>query len=211
MIADALNADAGGGNATEHEPNMAPGDEIILDSYDFIFFGGDDVLLIPENLHKLLHEAPVAGLHRLGAPLHFGYRQITASNTPFISGAGYVLNAAALKLMALVALDDRSHCSPELHAAAEDVYLALCLTNALGIVSRDTRDAFGEDRFSVLNADMLMWQAKEVGFSWWWRDYRDRPSPRGLNIMSRDTVLIHYLQTEQELSRWTEAIYGVSI
>ena len=201
----------GGGEGEEAEPNMGPGDEIILTAYDYIFFAGDDVLLIPENLHRMVNEPPVEGMHQMGVPLHFGYRQITVADIPFISGAGYVLNSAALQLMTLIALNDKAACSPDLHASAEDVYLAMCLQKALGVVSRDTRDAFGEDRFNILNVDMLMWETRDIAFSWWWRDYRDRPVPRGLNVMSRDSILIHYIQTDDDLRKWTEAVYGTTI
>jgi hypothetical protein len=188
--------------------------------FEYFFFGGDDAFLVPENLRKLLLNPEVAFMHESGAPLFIGYRQrirqYDSKNralpikdedtvTAFLSGAGYVMNAAALQL-AGVLVRHSPHCSPDLHASHEDVYLANCLRFA-GVDSSDTRDHFGEDRFIILSNAHMMYQAENQDYSWWWRDYRDRQMPMGLDIVARDTILFHYMDPGLT-KQFAEHLYG---
>jgi hypothetical protein len=177
------------------------------EGFAYFFFGGDDAYLFVDNLRRLIHEPEVALLHDNGAPLFFGYRQLTRDydkrgharpinqfSTAFVSGAGYVMNLAAVEIAGHLVKTSR-HCSPNLHASHEDVYLASCLRGA-GVLSRDARNRFGEDRFIVLSPTHMMYQARDHHYSWWWRDYRDRALPSGLDIVGRDAVLYHYIDPD---------------
>jgi glycoprotein-N-acetylgalactosamine 3-beta-galactosyltransferase len=198
---------------------LTASDSSWTDEYDYFFFGGDDVFLVPENLRRMLSEPDLVSAQEAGTPLFFGYRSTTRDYDSkknakpwfpgccetFISGAGYVLNTVALKLAgALVRHSPK--CFAESHVSFEDVYLANCFRSA-GVVPRDSRDTFGEDRFVILNLDHMTWQARDQGYSWWWRDYRDHQIPTGLDIISRDVVLLHYVapNVARDISA---AIYG---
>jgi hypothetical protein len=163
-----------------------------IDEYEFAFFGGDDVMLVVENLRKMIDAPEIRYAHEAGAPLHFGQLS-KAPAMPFISGAGYVLNSAALHLMA--ARLNNTACYPSNQDPFEDVHIAECLTR-VGVSATDTRDIHGEDRFTIL----APWHHAEITRNWnwipWWVMYRDRQVPTGLDMMSRDAVVMHYVSPE---------------
>jgi len=177
---------------------------VAREGFEYFFFAGDDAYLFVDNLRRMVRDPEIALLNDNGAALFFGYRQLTRDydrrgharpinefSTAFVSGAGYVMNLAALQLAGHLVKHSR-HCSPNIHASHEDVYLSDCLRGA-GVLTRDARNAFGEDRFIVLNPMHMQYQARDQDYSWWWRDYRDRAMPTGLDIVAADTVLYHYI------------------
>ena len=119
-----------------------------LEQFDWFYIGGDDLLVLPQNLKNYLasllykdgsdpkQKGYYVGLHHKswgGAKFYF--------NT---GGGGYALSQAALRKL-LTKLDDRM-CSPTIKSAAEDTLIAKCLTR-LGIGLTDTRDNEGRERF----------------------------------------------------------------
>lgn len=193
-----------------------------IDEYTWFFFGGDDAFLIPENLRKFVSEPEMQALEAAGAPIYVGYRQTTRVyknlangekipidyGADFVSGAGYVMNGVTLHIAGML-IRESPMCTPNLHASHEDVFMAECL-KSVGIQSRDGRDAHGEDRFIVLSPLHMQFQAANADYSWWWRDYRDRQMPSGLDIVSRDTVLFHYID-QAYVKRMALAIYGTQL
>jgi hypothetical protein len=163
-----------------------------IDEYEFAFFGGDDVMLVVENLRKMIDAPEMRYAHEAGAPLHFGHLSSIPHNSRFIAGAGYAMNTAAIHLMA--ARLDTPECNPNLRASAEDVYLSQCLQH-VGVVPHDSRDIYGEDRFTVFAPVHHIEIIRKWNWVDWWVAYRDRQVPQGMDLMSRDFVLMHYLAT----------------
>lgn len=189
-----------------------------IEDFHFFFFCGDDTFMIPANLRVLLASPEVALPHKAGAPLFLGYRQLTRDydsrgharpidsfSTAFVSGAGYVMNQLALQLAGHLVVTSK-HCSPDMHASHEDVYLADCLRVG-GVHSRDARNAFGEDRFVILSPLHMHYQVRDQDYSWWWRDYRGRQMPVGLDIVAEDAVLFHYMDASMT-SSFERHIFG---
>jgi hypothetical protein len=161
-----------------------------IDEYEFAFFGGDDVMLVVENLRKMMDAPEMRYAHEAGAPLHFGHLSSIPKQSRFIAGAGYAMNTAALHLMA--ARLQSPMCNPSLRASAEDVYLSQCL-QLVGVVPHDTRDIYGEDRFTVFNPTHHVEIVRKWDWVDWWIKYRDRQVPQGLDMMSRDFINMHYI------------------
>lgn len=166
-----------------------------FEQFDYFFFSGDDCFMFPENMRKFLLEPEIVMLTAAGTPLHLGYRFLSTYKVEFLSGAGYVLNKAAVHLIVDVMLQ-QPECNPNTHQPFEDVYISTCL-QSIGIHPRDAKDSFGEDRFIVMSPYHMAAQANNRDYTWWFRDYRDHEIPHGLNIVSRDCIVLHYISIEE--------------
>lgn len=166
----------------------------ITEEFEWFFFGGDDVMLFVDNLKKFFAEPEVRYMHESGAPLYFGYRHDSAGGNAFHSGAGYVFNAAALHTWETFKID--RDCNYETHSFAEDIFTSICFGRS-GTESMDARDEFGNDRFQIFPPAYMLVQALQPKTTPWYEDFRDRPHPRGLDCVSRDAVMWHYVQPSQ--------------
>ena len=178
-----------------------------VDDFDFFLMGGDDLYVLVPNLRHLLrtHDGD-------GEPLYLGrrMRQVPWSGWQgngqggqlFNSGgAGYVLNAAALRLLGpelAKPLARSPACSAHAVDSAEDVRVATCLAS-LGVRPADTRDAAGEERFHPFHpGDMattnLDLHSHVPGSAEWFARYVHEFRPRtGINCCSRWSVSFHYM------------------
>jgi hypothetical protein len=183
-----------------------------LSDYDYYFMGGDDVMMMPSNLRRLISEPGNTLMHRAGTPLFFGTRFVFApgdqvhinlddwrsidtlgtwdTQTEFLSGAGYVFNRHALHVV--VQGTQNRLCNPDLRSHAEDVYIAGCFQN-FGVLPRDTRDAQGEDRVQVMTPYHMAVQSQNTAYTWWFRDYKPVPTPLGSEIASKHSFVWHYM------------------
>ena len=109
-------------------------------------------------------------------------------------GPGYVLNRAALRKLA-GALDTQA-CNPRLKTFAEDVQVAKCL-RSVGIVSEDTRDASGAERFHPFRPSThLRYVPSSAARDWYGRYTREFALLSGIAFASRSSVSFHYCTAE---------------
>ena len=175
-------------------------------TFDFFLMGGDDQLVIMENLRKYLLSEEVWPLHLEGVPLHLGHKMTTPSNLTFLSGAGYILNGKAVEL--IYNHRNASICRPHVQAFSEDAFLSECLA-AFGCPQRDSYDSHGEDRIVIAPLDMVVAQIHNPKYSWWYEPYhryRGMPKPTGNNAVSVNAFLLHYMSGAHR-RRAKETIY----
>lgn len=198
-IANTLRVSPAGGYATDNiwqvlqsAVRLIVSNETLLATFDYVTFAGDDTFIFVENMRKMLMEPAWVHINRLAVPMVFGHRLVeTQSRTPFLAGASFSFNIQGLRMMGLVA-DSVGLCRAATPKAPEDIAMGECW-QALGMTIFDTRDELGHDRFHSHSVDMLadMANVEQTG---WYRDYRRRPVPRGLAIMSEDVVVLHYTE-----------------
>lgn len=104
--------------------------------------------VIMENLRHFLHP------YDPEAPVYFGYRfRATYPHGYMSGGAGYVLSRDALRRLNLVAFNSSKLCP--LNMRPEDKQIGYCLIN-VGVVTGDSRDETGRERFLPLNPRHLI-------------------------------------------------------
>lgn len=170
----------------------------VVEPYDFFLFGGDDVFVVLENLRKYLLSSDVWPLHsEQRLPLHLGHLLTTGppESVAFLSGAGYLLNDVALRL--LYQHRDDPACHPDEESHMEDVFTSRCLAH-LGCPPRDTIDEYGEDRVTIVGPMLMVKQAQELNFSRWYHGFHThRGAPkRGNDVVSVGAFLFHYVKGE---------------
>ncbi len=118
--------------------------------YDWFYIGGDDVLVMPQNLKSFLaslaykdgtnprtHEYFVGRMMNGGRGGYFNY-----------GGPGYVLSRATLSKFVATMEDGPKECTSRQETPHEDVNIARCLRR-LNVGLTDARDARGRERFHV--------------------------------------------------------------
>eukprot|EP00939_MAST-03C_sp_MAST-3C-sp1_P004281 g4281.t1 len=123
------------------------------DDFEWFTIGGSDLYVVVENLRLYLNSDEIVNATRgpdgRAMPFYLGRRfALDGDRTRMFNsgGAGYVLNRAALKILAENVLDNPV-CELNAHTSAEDVQVAKCLKRAAGVLPHDTRDNFGRERF----------------------------------------------------------------
>ena len=165
-----------------------------LAEFQFILFTGDDAFIIVENLRKMLLEPHTQMLNSLAVPLVLGHRMTTDANLPFLSGAAYVVNMHAFKILAAISNDPACH--PDHLTEGEDVVIAECL-NSFGIVPLSTFDSKGDDRFCIFNPPSWHGVVANQGQKWWFTNYRRRPMPRTFHAVSEYQVTFDFLNVDE--------------
>ena len=122
----------------------------LVNQYDYFLLGGDDLYVIVENLRQLLNSDHLQTLSRNGSnPVYFGRKMRQNAFLYFnAGGAGYVLNAAAVRILyELIATDTYGiRCLPDLATPMEDVMIGFCLRQA-GIKPINMQDELGREMF----------------------------------------------------------------
>lgn len=167
-----------------------------LTEFQYFFFSGDKTFVVVDNLRKMLLEPHYDKLNQLKVPLYLGHRMVasSASNTPFVSGAGYVLNLPALRILTVGA--GHSSCKPEVISGSEDIIVAECFQK-FGVFPLNTADELGEDRIHVFSPALIVDTVKHPERSWWFPKYRIRPMPHGLEAVSKFSVSFNYIEPEE--------------
>ncbi len=170
-----------------------------LDKYDWFMFGGNDLLVIPENLHRLLLQPDIAKLHAQRQSLYLGRRlKLPDDGTMFNSGgAGYVLNRHAL----LNAFKNIPHSEPDKATAAEDVMIAKALARS-EIYPYDTRDENGAERFHPLSPKMSLNYPVSQPEAWFHQYTMDFERIAGLDGISNHSISFHYLDENLMYLLW---------
>ena len=124
-------------------------EEVVVENYfDWFILGGDDLYIVVESLRSYLNSPQVIKASSggsvdsdniplyLGRPLRFSHRLIY--NT---GGAGYLLNAAAVAMLATAirAGTRMPSCLSTRRSSLEDVFVGECLSR-MGVYAMDTKD-----------------------------------------------------------------------
>mmetsp|Transcript_16257 Transcript_16257/g.37689 ORF Transcript_16257/g.37689 Transcript_16257/m.37689 type:complete len:134 (-) Transcript_16257:248-649(-) len=109
-------------------------------------------------------------------------------------GAGYVLNRAALQLLATNAVD-QPHCQPNLKGFWEDVQVAGCLKRSGGVLPLDTRDSLGRERFHPFTPGQHLTYRGGRGKGDWYKQY-SIDLLEGTACCSERSVSFHYVKPD---------------
>ena len=158
--------------------------------FDWFYIGGEDMLVIPQNLKNYLSTYDPNQGYFLGRRL-----KGDGSGTYFNSGgAGYAISRAALHC--IMEHFDEPNCHPDTHTPMEDVMIAQCLKNACGISFSDTRDEQKRERFHPFSPQQhLTWQHPQPGMRDWYEDYnKEWGLLLGKDCCAPDSVSFHYIK-----------------
>lgn len=126
--------------------------------------------VIMENLRHFLHP------YDPEAAVYFGYRfRATYPHGYMSGGAGYVLSRDALRRLNLVAFNSSKLCPVSFRP--EDRQIGYCLIN-VGVVTGDSRDEHGRERFLPLNPRHLIPEIPQN--NWLHKTYFFKPHVSGL-------------------------------
>merc|ERR1712176_1074288 len=118
--------------------------ENYLNDYDFFHIGGDDLFLLPENLKSYLSKLDPSILegsknhtkHQLNADYKYflgrRLKQVFYGQYYYDGGAGYTLSRGALREFLHNGLENPK-CDVRRTTSVEDVMIAKCLLNELGL------------------------------------------------------------------------------
>lgn len=188
------------------------------EEYDWFHIGGDDLYLLVENLRLYLESEEVQlaanggtylpdGKQKQQIPLFLGRRFAEQGNMERIfnsGGSGYTLNKAALKSLVVKAFPV---CMPHLKTFAEDVMVAQCLRNKIGVFPFDTKDDDGGERYMPFQpGHHLTYRPPADKTSDWYSNY-SIDIKYGMDHMSAESVAFHYIQPPL-MKRMHAILYG---
>ena len=161
-------------------------------TFDWFAIGGDDLFLIVENVKAYLASSEIVQASEGGEkPMFLGRRFFPPwTPTTFNSGgSGYILNRAALSVLARGIDDPR--CRPHATTFSEDVMVAECLRH-FGVVPYDTRDGAGRERWHPFTpANHVMFKVSQQAPDWY---VMYSPGLRtGLDCCATSSVAFHYV------------------
>lgn len=163
-----------------------------LEDFDYFFIGGEDLFVLPQNLR--------AYLKTLGSPedLHFAGRRFKGygKNNYFNTGGpGYALSRGTLRKFYNQGLADPK-CHIKRQTSMEDVMVAECLREALGIGLTDTRDEEKRERFHHFSPGFhFLWEPPAAGKHDWYADYNQEWGLLlGKDCCAPDSVSFHYMK-----------------
>lgn len=158
--------------------------------FDWFYIGGEDLMVIPQNLKNYL------GTYDATKPFFLGRRfKGGGSGTYFNSGgAGYALSRASLQC--LMEHFETPACSPDRHTSMEDVMIAQCLQNACNISFSDTRDEQKRERFHPFAPQLqYSWEHPKPGAHDWYEDYnKEWGLLLGKDCCAPDSISFHYIK-----------------
>ncbi|CAJ1968930.1 unnamed protein product [Cylindrotheca closterium] len=158
--------------------------------FDWFYIGGEDLLVIPQNLKNYL------GTHDPNKGYFLGRRfKGGGSGTYFNSGgAGYALSRASLQC--IMEHFEEPVCRPDTHTPMEDVMIAQCLEKACNISIFDTRDEQKRERFHPFAPQLhYVWQHPKPPNHDWYEDYnKEWGIGLGKDCCAPDSVSFHYIK-----------------
>jgi glycoprotein-N-acetylgalactosamine 3-beta-galactosyltransferase len=188
------------------------------EEYDWFHIGGDDLYLIVENLRLYLESEEIQlaanggkylpnGNETKQLPLFLGRRFKEQGNEKRIfnsGGSGYTMNKAALKSLVVDAFPT---CMPHLRTFAEDVMVAQCFRNKLGVYPFDTKDEnCGERYMPFTPRHHLNYRIPSDVKSDWYANY-SIDIKEGLDHCSSQSVAFHYIKGDL-MKRMHAILYG---
>ena len=178
------------------------------EEYDWFHIGGDDMYLLVENLRLYLESEEISLAANGGKylpsdnvkplkqlPLYLGCRFKQRGNRHKLfntGGSGYTLNKAALKALVM----EFPSCYPHTRTAKEDVHVAKCFRERLGVFPFDTKDEDGGERYMHLQPEFHL--KSEHKFS---LDVK-----KGLGHCAARSVAFHYID-EKLMKRMHAILY----
>eukprot|EP00981_Chlorochromonas_danica_P009842 scaffold2831_cov249-Ochromonas_danica.AAC.43 len=168
--------------------------------YDFFLLGGDDMLILVENLRHYLSSPEIQSLQHSSdgsdgssSGLFLGRVFSPPNQLVFNSGgAGYVIDQKALTVLGENL--DRPRCFPHQKGFWEDVNVANCLLVGGKITPYDTRDRQGRERFHPFPpGHHLDYRPPPHGDDWYVKYSGDRLKV-GFECCSQESVSFHYLK-----------------
>jgi len=188
------------------------------EEYDWFHIGGDDLYLIVENLRLYLESEEIqlaanggkylpTGNETKQLPLFLGRRFKEQGNEKRMfnsGGSGYTMNKAALKALIVDAFPT---CMPHLRTFAEDVMVAQCFRNKLGVYPFDTKDENGGERYMPFTPKHhLNYRIPSDVKSDWYSNY-SIDIKEGLDHCSSESVAFHYIKGDL-MKRMHAILYG---
>lgn len=181
-----------------------------LNDYDYFHIGGDDLFILPENLKSYLKSLDPSILedaktkdntkHELNADNKYylgrRFRQGVNGQYFYSGGAGYTLSRGALREFFDVGLEHPS-CNVKTHTSMEDVMIAKCLLDTLGMKFVDTRDELGRERYHPFSPGAhYAWRFPKEGAPRDWYDTYNREwgLKTGKDCCSSESVSFHYMK-----------------
>eukprot|EP01039_Chlorochromonas_danica_P000862 gene862-937_t len=170
--------------------------------YDFFLLGGDDMLILVENLRHYLSSPEIQSLQHSSdgsdgssSGLFLGRVFSPPNQLVFNSGgAGYVIDQKALTVLGENL--DRPRCFPHQKGFWEDVNVANCLLVGGKITPYDTRDRQGRERFHPFPpGHHLDYRPPPHGDDWYVKYSGDRLKV-GFECCSQESVSFHYLKAK---------------
>jgi len=164
-----------------------------LEDFDYFILGGEDLLVIPNNLRAYLKSLNTSPNDDLFAGRRFkGYGPDQYFNS---GGAGYVLSRGTLRKFYETGLD-HPDCNSHAHSPMEDVLIAECLRKVFQIGLTDTRDDQQRERFHPFApGNHLIWKHPPKGETDWYEDYnKEWGIKTGADCCAPDSVSFHYIK-----------------
>lgn len=183
--------------------------EHYLDQFDYFILGGEDLLVIPDNLRAYLKSLELdPAVDDLFAGRRFkGYGENNYFNS---GGAGYVLSRATARKYYETGYD-HPQCNPHRHTAMEDVMIAECLRNVWGIGLTDTRDDQQRERFHPFGpgGHYNFRPAPPGEKKNWYEDYNAEWGLKlGAECCAPDSVSFHYIKKPAHVRHIWNLLYN---
>ena len=179
-----------------------------VNEYDYFLLAGDDIYIIVENLRKYLNSKEILQATKFGKhPIFLGRKFMPPGESVFNSGgAGYILNSAALSILAN-GLENDIQCRPNQVGFWEDVNTAHCLEQ-WGVFPYDTRDHFGRERFLPFTpGHHYFYRINKQNPDWYVKYTENFQLKEGDECCSRDAISYHYIKGDMML-RMHALLYG---
>ena len=185
-----------------------------LHDFDYFVSGGDDLFLIVENLRKyLLSEEILTATAGGTKPIFLGRPlRIPEHKIPFNSGAGFVLNTAAVDVLVKELLgkgESGKKCRPNDVGPWEDVNVAFCLNEGGVKIHNGTQDEMERERFLPLTpGNHLHYRIPSVSEGWYAMYTKDSGLKFGLDCCSTDAITFHYAK-KLLMKRYHAIVHGL--
>ena len=157
---------------------------------------------------KYLNSKEIVQATKFGkSPIFLGRKFMPQGESVFNSGgAGYILNSAALSILANGLVND-IQCRPNQVGFWEDVNTAHCLEQ-WGVFPYDTRDDFGRERFLPFSpGHHYLYRINKEHPDWYTKYTEHFQLKEGEECCSRDAVSYHYIKGDMML-RMHALLYG---
>ena len=190
------------------------------DDYDYFHLGGDDVLLIVENLRRFLIQFEQVHKNSPDQPLFLGQERgkLNGKSEGVVGGAGYLVNRVALRRLMTHILPT---CKVDTKNAAEDRIISFCFKQD-GILPGESRDLeTGEQMFHckspkqvyLARADPSRGGFPETKVYWENQAHPTLPNQKvgvkdGLDAAAQYSVAFHNLKTPLYIARVHAILYG---